>query len=62
MWAELVDENEALLLAGLRSQVGTDGDVHAAYREWYSRHMDEHDRMLTALYENLSRREAGHGQ
>ena len=62
MWAELVDENEALLLASLREKVGPEGDLQAAYRQWYARHMEEHDRMLAALAENLSRREAGNGK
>ena len=62
LWAELVDENEALVLAGLRAKIGPDGDLQAAYRQWYARHMEEHDRMQIAFAENLSRREAGHGQ
>src|SRR3989304_6119380 len=45
LWAELVDEGEALLLSALRSKIGPDGDLNAAYREGYSRHMLEHDRM-----------------
>jgi hypothetical protein len=61
LWAELVDENEALVLAGLRAKIGPDGDLQAAYREWYARHMEEHDRMQTAFAENLSHREARNG-
>ena len=62
LWAQLVDENEALLLAGLRAKIGPDGDLQEAFRLWYVRHMDEHDRMQIALAENLSRREAGCGR
>ena len=62
LWTELMDENEALLLAGLRAKIGPDGDLNAAYRQSYVRHMEDHDRMQVALAENLSRREAGHGQ
>jgi hypothetical protein len=62
IWADLVDENEALVLAGLRAKVGPEGDVESAYRQWYARHMEEHDRMLISLFENLSRREAGNGK
>ena len=62
LWAELVDEGEALLLSALRSKIGPDGDLNAAYREWYSRHMLEHDRMQAMLAENLSRREARDGR
>jgi hypothetical protein len=58
----LLDEGEALLLAGLRSHVGPDVDLQAAYREWYARRMAEHDRMQVALAENLTRRERSHGE
>jgi hypothetical protein len=62
LWSELLDESEALLLAGLRAKIGPDGDLKAAYRQWYSRHMEDHDRMQAALAENLSRREARDGR
>ena len=62
LWAELVDENEALLIAGLRAKVGPDGDLHAAYRQWYARQMDDHERMQVRLLANLSRREAKDGR
>jgi hypothetical protein len=61
LWHELVDENEALLLAGLRARIGPNGNLKAAYRDWYARHMEDHDHYQAALAENLSRREAGHG-
>jgi hypothetical protein len=57
----LVDENEALVLSGLRAKIGPDGDLRAAYREWNARRLEEHDRAQVAFAENLSRREAGHG-
>jgi len=62
LWYELIDESEAFLLAGLRAKVGPDGDLPAAYREWYARHMEEHDRAQIAFALELSRREALHGQ
>lgn len=62
LWAELVDENEALVLAGLRAKIGPNGNLQAAYREWYARKMDEHDRATIAMLENLSRREARDGK
>ena len=62
LWAELVDESEALLRAGLRARIGPDGDWQDAYRQWYARHMEEHDRMLFTLAENMSRREVGNGK
>jgi len=61
LWVELVDENEALLLAGLRAKVGPNGDLQAAYRQWNSRQLEDRDRRQRALLENLSCREAQHG-
>ncbi len=58
LWAELVDESEALLIAGLKAKVGKGGDWQQAYREWYARRMEEHDRMQAQFAENLTRREA----
>jgi hypothetical protein len=62
LWAELVDESEAFLRAGLRAKVGLHGDLEAAYRQWYARHMDDHERMQIAMLENLTRREACDGR
>lgn len=62
LWAELVDEGDALVRSGLRARIGPSGDLQAAYREWYARHMEEHDRYLIRLAENLTRRERGHGK
>jgi hypothetical protein len=61
LWANLVDSCEAFLLAGLRSRIGAEGDLQAAYRDWYARSMEEHDRAQIQFLENLSRREAGSG-
>ncbi len=62
LWAQLVDENEALLKAGLRAKIGPTGDLKEAYREWYRRHMEEHDRNQIVLAENLTRRERKNGK
>ena len=58
LWEELVNESEALLLAGLRGKVGPEGDLHAAYRQWYARQMEDHDRTLALQLQNLSWRES----
>lgn len=57
LWFQLLDESEALVRAGPRARIGPDGDLEAAYREWYARHMEEHDRSILSLLKNLSRRE-----
>jgi hypothetical protein len=61
LWSNLVNACEAFLLAGMRSRLGPGGDVQAAYREWYARRMDDHEKAQTTFLENLSRREAGGG-
>jgi hypothetical protein len=62
IWADLVDESEAMLVAGLRARIGPQGDLQAAYREWYARHMREHDQQQAHFAENLSRLENGDGK
>jgi hypothetical protein len=61
LWAEVLDACEELLLAGLRREVGPDGDVHAAYRQWHTQQMESHDDMIRRMLLNLHRRESGHG-
>lgn len=49
MWRQLMDLAEQFLLAGLRRKVGPDGDLEAAYRRWYQRRMQEHDRAMLQM-------------
>jgi hypothetical protein len=61
-WADLLEATEQLLLAGLRREVGPDGDVRAAYRQWYARHQDEHEEGLRRLAAGLYCRGVRHGR
>jgi hypothetical protein len=61
LWYELIDEAEALVMSGLRAKVGPEGDLQAAYREWYARKMEDPNRFAVALARNLSQREARNG-
>ena len=45
MWVEVMDACDAFLLAGLKEEVGEE-NVPAAYRAWYRRTMEDHDRMM----------------
>ena len=45
-WCDLMDSLEQFLLAGLRRKIGPDGDLEAAYREWYQRQMEERDKAI----------------
>jgi hypothetical protein len=61
MWRDVMDVSEQFLLAGLRREIGPEGDLKAAYRQWYEEHMREHDRMLYHMMEEFSRRTGGNG-
>jgi hypothetical protein len=52
-WLSLLDISERLVLAGLRRRIGPEGDLKAAYRNWYREQMDEHDRLVAASYDRL---------
>lgn len=62
LWLDLMDAGEELLLAGLRREVGPDGDLAAAYRHWCEERGKEHDRAMRRLAENLYRRGVRHGR
>lgn len=58
-WLDLMNTCEAFLLAGLRRQVGPEGDVQAVYRRWYAERMEEHDRDMFRMIERFRQLEAG---
>jgi len=62
LWAEWLDTCEEFLLAGLRRQIGPDGDLRAAYRQWYTEQMLEHDRTMLHLVEEFNRRSRSLGR
>jgi len=61
MWIEVMNASEQFLLAGLRREIGPDGDLKAAYRIWYKEQMEEHDKMMYHMMEELSKRGGAHG-
>jgi hypothetical protein len=60
-WVDLMNATEQFVLAGLRRDVGKDGDLVAAYRDWYARQMEEHDQTVAHMLTELRRREKHHG-
>jgi hypothetical protein len=62
MWLDLLDACDQFLLAGLRRDIGPDGDLKAAYRRWYAEQMEEHDRMMIHLLSELDRRGGSRGR
>ena len=59
MWVDLMNACEQFLLAGLRREIGPDGDLKAAYRAWYAEQMEEHDRTVRCMAERFNRSGGG---
>lgn len=49
IWMDLMRTCEQFVLAGLRREIGPEGDLRGAYRQWCSEQMEEHDRMIMRL-------------
>lgn len=62
MWIEVMNTCEQFLLAGLRREIGPEGDLRAAYRQWSAERMEEHGRTIQRLAERLSRSGGGNGR
>ncbi len=39
-WHQAMELSHAMLMMGLRQKIGPDGDLQAAYRDWYERYQD----------------------
>jgi hypothetical protein len=62
LWVDVLDTGEEFLLAGLRREVGPDGDIREAYRRWWARQSEEHDKAMRLMAANLYRRGVRHGR
>jgi hypothetical protein len=60
LWCDLYDAGEKLLLAGLRLQIGPDGDIKRAYQDWLRQYYDDHDQTLIRLAAKLNRSKETH--
>jgi hypothetical protein len=58
-WADLTDACEQFLLAGLRREIGPDGDLKAAYGKWYAERMQQHDQAMLRMMAEFERRGGG---
>ena len=47
---------DQFLQAGLRREIGPQGDLQAAYRRWYAEQMEEHDRTMLHMMREFQRR------
>jgi hypothetical protein len=59
VWLDLMNVCEKLLLAGLRREIGPEGDLKAAHRRWYAEQMEEHDRTMLRMMAEFERRGGG---
>ena len=57
VWAQMVDEGDELVMAGLRRRIGPNGDVQAEFLKWVERRDAEHDRMIVRMITEMRRRE-----
>jgi hypothetical protein len=57
LWAQMVDEGDQLVMAGLRRRVGPDGDAQTAFLQWLDRRNAEHDRAIVRMITEMRRRE-----
>jgi hypothetical protein len=62
LWAQMVDDGDQLVLAGLRRRIGPDGDVRKAFLEWLDRRDAEHDRTIAHMITEIRRRERSYAQ
>jgi len=62
LWAQMVDEGDQLVLAGLRRRIGPNGDLAKAFHEWLDRRDADHDRAIEHMITELRRRERNHAQ
>ncbi len=53
VWIDLMETADELLLAGLRREVGPDGDLREAYRRWFAGYRAEHDKANKQMMEKL---------
>ena len=60
LWLDLMGTCQQFLLAGLRREIGPDGDLATAYRRWYAGQMEEHERMMVHLMQEFARRDGSH--
>jgi hypothetical protein len=53
-WLEAMREEYGKVTAQLRKEIEADGDLNAAYRQWYKEQMLEHDKLLADVCERLA--------
>jgi hypothetical protein len=60
LWADLVDATEELVRIGLRNKLGPTADVDKAFREWYEKECEEHDRVVIHMMQEIRRKQKKH--
>jgi len=49
-WYQAMELSHSMLMAGLRRKVGPDGDLIAAFREWYHDHQERKWNEISAVH------------
>jgi hypothetical protein len=60
LWIDLMETCDQLLIAGLKAEVGPNGDWVAAYRQWHTDKAREHDAVILRMAQELQERLARH--
>ena len=60
-WLDLLSACQKLVCAGIRRRIGPDGDLRAAYRQWYHDQMREHDELIVRTHQRLHAAEVERG-
>jgi hypothetical protein len=55
MWYAVMEACDELLRAGIRREVGPDGDFEAAYRRWHEERYAEHEQYLLRMAAQLNK-------
>lgn len=54
VWVDLMDACDAMVMAGLRREIGPEGDLRAAFRRWHAAQREEHDQMIVRWARRLA--------
>src|SRR5690242_13102399 len=55
VWLDLMRSGSKFLIAGIRREIGPDGDLKSALRAWYEDQMRQHDKVLERMMDRIHR-------
>lgn len=60
IWAQMVDDGDQILLAGLRQKYGSEEQARAAALKWLERRNADHETAVVRMIQEMRRRERQH--